>query len=108
LRKKIASDPKFARMRYLDPAKKGSLRKEYYNPEILSEFDKVYTRKEGPVASSRARRGSRHRVRRRIEAAVFFAPRIAIQSELLECSADRAAGEMTSRKRNHSSGALDR
>jgi len=44
-RKNIASDPKFARLRYLDPAKKGSLKKEYYNPDILSEFDKIYTRR---------------------------------------------------------------
>lgn len=45
LRKKLAKDPKFMKTRYLDPGNPKSSRKDFYNPNILAEFDKVYTRK---------------------------------------------------------------
>jgi hypothetical protein len=45
LRKKIGANPQFKTTRYLDPSKKSGLRKDLYNPNIVNEFDKSYTRK---------------------------------------------------------------
>lgn len=45
LRKKLATDPRFMKTRYLDPGNPKSSRKDFYNPNILPEFDKAYTRK---------------------------------------------------------------
>lgn len=45
LRKKIVANPQFMKTRYLDPGNPKSSRKDFYNPNILNEFDKVYTRK---------------------------------------------------------------
>lgn len=45
LRKKIVASPQFMKTRYLDPGNPKSSRKDFYNPNILNEFDKVYTRK---------------------------------------------------------------
>lgn len=38
-------DPKFVKARYLDPENLKSGKKDFYNPIILGEFDKHYTRK---------------------------------------------------------------
>ena len=45
LRKSLAADPRYMRTRYLDPGNPKSSRKDFYNPNILTEFDKSYTRK---------------------------------------------------------------
>jgi hypothetical protein len=45
LRKKLATDPRFMKTRYLDPGNPKSSRKDFYNPNILPEFDKAYTLK---------------------------------------------------------------
>ena len=45
-RKRITlANAKFKMTRYLDPSKNSGLRKEFYNPNIIAEFDKVYTLK---------------------------------------------------------------
>lgn len=43
LRKKLAADPRYMKTRYLDPGNPKSLRKDFYNPNIIAEFDKAYT-----------------------------------------------------------------
>ena len=43
LRKKLGADPQFKSTRYLDPGNAKSSRKDFYNPNIISEFDKTYT-----------------------------------------------------------------
>jgi hypothetical protein len=45
LRKKLSVNPQYMKTRYLDPAKMNGLRKDYFNPNIVAEFDKSYTRK---------------------------------------------------------------
>ena len=45
LRKKIATNPQYMKSRYLDPGNTKSSRKDFYNPNIIAEFDKSYTRK---------------------------------------------------------------
>jgi hypothetical protein len=45
LRMKIAANPQFMKTRYLDPGNPKSSRKDFYNPNIINEFDKSYTRK---------------------------------------------------------------
>jgi hypothetical protein len=45
LRKKIATNPQYMKSRYLDPGNAKSSRKDFYNPNIVAEFDKSYTRK---------------------------------------------------------------
>jgi len=45
IRKPLMADPKFVKARYLDPDNIRSGKKEFYNPVILAEFDKHYTRK---------------------------------------------------------------
>jgi hypothetical protein len=45
LRKSLASDPQYMKTRYLDPGNPKSSRKDFYSPNIVSQFDKVYTRK---------------------------------------------------------------
>jgi len=45
IRKPLMTDPKFVRPRYLDPDNPKSGRKDFYNPNIIGEFDKHYTRK---------------------------------------------------------------
>lgn len=45
LRKKLVAHPQFMKSRYLDPDNLKSSRKDFYNPNIVNEFDKVYTRK---------------------------------------------------------------
>ena len=44
LRKRLMQDPKLGHKRYLDPGNPKSARKDYYNPNIVSEFDRCYTR----------------------------------------------------------------
>jgi hypothetical protein len=43
LKKTLAANPQYMRTRYLDPGNPKSPRKDYYNPNILREFDKAYT-----------------------------------------------------------------
>jgi hypothetical protein len=45
LRKKLVANPQYRKTRYLDPANTGGQRKDFYNPNIVAEFDKAYTRK---------------------------------------------------------------
>jgi len=45
IRKPLKTDPKFVRVRFLDPGNPRSAKKEFYNPNIVAEFDKHYTRK---------------------------------------------------------------
>ncbi len=45
LRKKLAANPQYKKTRYLDPARPNSLRKDFYNPNVVAEFDKQYTLK---------------------------------------------------------------
>jgi hypothetical protein len=50
IRKPLMADPKLVKSRYLDPGNAKSPRKDFYNPNILAEFDKHYTRREGKAA----------------------------------------------------------
>lgn len=43
LKKNLAMNTQYMRTRYLDPGNPKSSRKDFYNPNILREFDKVYT-----------------------------------------------------------------
>ena len=45
LRKKLSLNPQYKKTRYLDPANTAGSRKDFYNPNIVGEFDKAYTRK---------------------------------------------------------------
>jgi hypothetical protein len=45
LRKKLAADPQFMKTRYLDPGNPKSSRKDFYNPNIVAQFDKAYALK---------------------------------------------------------------
>jgi hypothetical protein len=45
LRKKLAANPQYKKTRYLDPANTSGSRKDFYNPNIVAEFDKAYTRR---------------------------------------------------------------
>jgi hypothetical protein len=45
LKRKFASNPQYRKTRYLDPSNPNSSRKDFYNPNIVTEFDKHYTRK---------------------------------------------------------------
>lgn len=44
IRKPLMSDKRYTNPRYLDPGNPRSAKKDFYNPNILSEFDKHYTR----------------------------------------------------------------
>ncbi len=43
IRKPLMSDERYCKRRFLDPAKQSGLKKDFYNPNILTEFDKHYT-----------------------------------------------------------------
>lgn len=43
LRKALAVKPQFMKTRFLDPRNPRSAKKDFYNPNIQAEFDKVYT-----------------------------------------------------------------
>lgn len=46
IRKPLEEDERYCRVRYLDPSKPGKgMKKRFYNPNIVPEFDKHYTRK---------------------------------------------------------------
>ncbi len=45
MRKRLLKDPKFGTVRYLDPGNPKSSKKPLFDPNILAEFDKRYTRK---------------------------------------------------------------
>ena len=44
-RRKFEENEKLCRVRYLDPGNPRSTKKRFYNPNILKEFDKIYTKK---------------------------------------------------------------
>ena len=44
IRRKLQCDERFGRLRFLDPGNKRSAKKPLFNPNILSELDKYYTR----------------------------------------------------------------
>jgi hypothetical protein len=45
LRKEIEKEDKFCLVRLLDPKRKSSTKKRFYNPNIFTEFDKHYTKR---------------------------------------------------------------
>lgn len=45
IRRSLEDDDRYCRVRFLDPANPNSLKKKFYNPNILQEFDRYYTRK---------------------------------------------------------------
>jgi hypothetical protein len=45
IRKPLMGDPRFVKSRYLDPGNPKSAKKDFYNPNIVAEFDTQYTRK---------------------------------------------------------------
>ena len=45
LRKTLAANPQYKKTRYLDPANTSGSRKDFYNPNIVAEFDKAYTKR---------------------------------------------------------------
>jgi len=45
IRRPLMADPRFVKSRYLDPRNPRSARKDFYNPNIVAEFDKQYTRR---------------------------------------------------------------
>lgn len=47
LRKALAADPRYMKTRYLDPGNPKSSRKDFYNPNIVAEFDRAYTLRRG-------------------------------------------------------------
>ncbi|MES5097134.1 DUF3644 domain-containing protein [Agrobacterium sp. BA1120] len=51
LRKTLEKDTKLCLKRYLDPSKKGSSSKNFYNPNIIKNFDQHYTKKEDDLFS---------------------------------------------------------
>ena len=44
IRKDLVSDERYGRLRYLDPGNEKSFTKMFFNPNIIAEFDKHYTR----------------------------------------------------------------
>ncbi len=46
IRRPLLQDPRFVKSRYLDPGNPRSARKDFYNPNVVAEFDKHYTRKQ--------------------------------------------------------------
>lgn len=44
VRRPLLQDPRFVKSRYLDPGNPKSARKDFYNPNVVAEFDKHYTR----------------------------------------------------------------
>jgi hypothetical protein len=51
IRKPLMAESKYVRPRFLDPDNPKSGRKDFYNPAILGEFDKHYTRKPSTSAA---------------------------------------------------------
>jgi hypothetical protein len=47
IRKTLAQNPQFVKTRLLDPSKPSGLRKDFFNPNVVAEFDKLYTKKAG-------------------------------------------------------------
>jgi hypothetical protein len=45
IRKPLMGQTKYVKTRYLDPQNPKSTKKDFYNPNILQEFDKHYTRR---------------------------------------------------------------
>lgn len=43
LRRNFATDPQYMKSRFLDPGNTQSSRKDFYNPNIVAQFDKSYT-----------------------------------------------------------------
>ncbi len=51
IRKPLMAESRYVRPRFLDPGNPKSGRKDFYNPAILAEFDKHYTRKPSTSAA---------------------------------------------------------
>lgn len=45
IRRPLMADPRFVKSRYLDPGNPKSARKDFYNPNIVAQFDTQYTRR---------------------------------------------------------------
>jgi hypothetical protein len=45
VRKRLMGDARFSMSRFLDPGNPKSAKKDFFSPQILDEFDKVYTRR---------------------------------------------------------------
>lgn len=45
IRKALAHNPQFVKTRLLDPSKPSGLRKDFFNPNVVAEFDKLYTKR---------------------------------------------------------------
>lgn len=52
LRKTLEAEPKFCRERLLDPGNPSGLKKKFYSPNIVKEFDRDYDRAKPTAASS--------------------------------------------------------
>ena len=50
-RKKIESDDRYSKTRYLDPNNSKSPKKSFFNPNVLSSFDQVFQKQEGRKGS---------------------------------------------------------
>ena len=46
IRTQLKSDPNYVNQRYLDPGNPRSAKKDFFNSNVINEFDKHYTRKE--------------------------------------------------------------
>lgn len=54
LRQKLVAEPRFCRIRLLDPRKPRGLRKEFFSTEIIKEFDKHYDLRRSPRTGASA------------------------------------------------------
>lgn len=45
IRRPVLQDPRYIKSRYLDPGNPRSAKKDFYNPNVVAEFDKHYTRR---------------------------------------------------------------
>lgn len=52
IRKRLETDERFARSRFLDPGNTKSAKKTFFNPNIVLEFDKHYNKKQNGLLSS--------------------------------------------------------
>jgi hypothetical protein len=51
IRRPLVKDPRFVKSRYLDPGNPNSAKKDFYNPNVVVEFDKHYTLKASSTAA---------------------------------------------------------
>lgn len=50
IKRPLLTDPRFVKSRYLDPGNPKSPKKDFYNPNVVAEFDKHHTRRAGTAA----------------------------------------------------------